>query len=389
MSNDKREGAEVPPDRDPTWVGWVQAQLLEWYQLAGRRLPWRGDRDPYRVLVSELMLVQTTVAAVVPHFQRFLRRFPDVWALAAAEEGEVLKVWEGLGYYRRARQLHLAARQIVERYGGLIPPDRAAIRELPGVGRYISGAVLSLAFDLPEPILEANSARVLARLLGWRQELGSTASRKRLWEAASRLVPGKGSGAFNSALMDLGSLVCTPRNPRCLLCPVASACQARRLGLQDELPPASSRPPMGIGTEMSTLIRWQDRVLLVQRAPSLGLWAGLWEFPTVGLTGANPAGRERGDPSKLERAFKRTVGIRIAVGPEVFRFKYTVTRYRLELRAHLAARLGGEVRLGRGLVRGEWVKAAELERFPLGGPARRIARWMTQTGGHLEGPWSD
>src|SRR5262245_37457565 len=183
-----------------------------------------------------MMLVQTTVTAVVPYFESFLRRFPDVRALSEAEETEVLKAWEGLGYYRRARQLQAAARMIVEKYGGEMPRDRDAIRGLPGVGRYISGAILSFAFDLPEPIVEANTQRVLVRLLAWPEELRAASTQATLWRAAERLVPSIGAGAFNQALMDLGALICTPRTPSCLICPLAASCEARARGLQDALP---------------------------------------------------------------------------------------------------------------------------------------------------------
>ena len=196
------EGEE--PYLDGSWVAAVQRGLVAWYGEARRELPWRANRDPYRILVSELMLVQTTVAAVIPYFERFLRRFPDIQSLAEADEAQVLKAWEGLGYYRRARQLHAAARQVVQEYGGTIPDDPAAVRALPGVGRYIAGALLSMAFDRPEPIVEANSQRVLARLVAMRENLKAASARERIWQAAERLVPARGAGTFNQALMELG-----------------------------------------------------------------------------------------------------------------------------------------------------------------------------------------
>src|SRR6185437_6569864 len=166
-------------DLDRAWVGRMRARLLAWYEGGHRALPWRESRDPYRILVSEMMLVQTTVAAVLPFYERFLSRFPDVRALAAAEEAEVLKVWEGLGYYRRARQLHAAARVIVATHRGAVPDDMESLRALPGVGRYIAGAILSFAFDRPAPIVEANTQRVLARWLAWGDDLRSTRSQAR------------------------------------------------------------------------------------------------------------------------------------------------------------------------------------------------------------------
>jgi len=231
-------------DLDPEAVGRARSALAAWYDRGHRALPWREGRDPYRILVSELMLVQTTVAAAVPYFARFLARFPTVEALAGAEEVEVLRVWEGLGYYRRARQLHAAAKVIVGEYGGKIPADPALIRALPGVGRYIAGAVASFAFDLPEPILEANTQRVLARLLAWGQDLKAPASQRRLWEAAARLVPSVQPGRFNQAIMELGATVCTARVPSCLICPLATDCAARLQGRQDILPIKTIKPKL-------------------------------------------------------------------------------------------------------------------------------------------------
>ena len=236
-------------DGDRAWVERVRQRLVAWYEREHRDLPWRGTHDPYRILVSELMLVQTTVAAVVPYYTRFLARFPDVRALAEAEEPEVLKLWEGLGYYRRARQLHAAARTIVADHGGTFPRDPDAIRALPGVGRYIAGAILSFAFDLPAPILEANTQRILARWLPCREDVKQPAVQERLWRAAGRLVPPTGAATFNQAFMELGALVCIPRAPLCLVCPVAAECRARALGIQEQVPVLASKPPPLVVTE--------------------------------------------------------------------------------------------------------------------------------------------
>ena len=247
-------------DLDQSWVDSVRQQLIAWYEEAQRDFPWRHENDPYRILVSEMMLVQTTVAAVIPYFERFLRRFPDVQTLASAQEADVLRAWEGLGYYRRARQLQAAARTIVDRHGGEMPRELAAVRALPGVGRYVAGAILSFAFDLPAPIVEANSQRVLARLLAWRGDLKTSASQTRLWAAAERLVPPRGAGKFNQALMDLGALICTPRSPACLLCPLASLCAARRRGIQDSVPVVTPRPrPLAVTEACALVVPRGDR----------------------------------------------------------------------------------------------------------------------------------
>ncbi len=272
------------PDHRPEWVEAIRTGLIEWYRRGHRDLPWRRDRDAYRILVSETMLVQTTVAAVVPFFERFLARFPTVAALAGADESDVLKAWEGLGYYRRARQLHAAAKAVMARHQGVIPDDPDAILALPGVGRYIAGALLSFAFDRPAPIVEANTQRVLARLLAWRDDLKTSGSQKRLWEAAGRLVPDREPGTFNQAFMELGATVCTPRGPMCLICPVAAHCGAKSLGIQDLLPRKGARAKPLEVVESCALVVREDRLLVVQRGPDR-LWEGFWEFPTIHVIG--------------------------------------------------------------------------------------------------------
>jgi len=330
------------------------------------------------------MLVQTTAAAVIPYFERFLRRFPDVQTLARAEEADVLKAWEGLGYYRRARQLQAAARTIVDRHAGQMPRELDAVRALPGVGRYVAGAILSFAFDLPAPIVEANSQRVLARLLAWRGDLKASASQTRLWTAAERLVPPREAGKFNQALMDLGALVCTPRSPACLLCPLASLCAARRLGIQDSLPVMTPRPrPLAV-TEACAIVVRRGTVLIVQRGDR-GLWPRFWEFPTINLEGADPAGRSFGAPVCLAEGVARLTGIRVRIGPEIRKVTYAVTRHRVVLRGHLAQFCSGSLQPGPGLVDARWVATAELAELPFSSPARRLAAWIHQHFQELSG----
>jgi A/G-specific adenine glycosylase len=367
------------PDLDPRWVARVREKLVAWYEGAKRDLPWRADRDPYRVLISEMMLVQTTVAAVVPYFERFLRRFPSVAALAEAAEAEVLKAWEGLGYYRRARQLHAAARAVAREHGGVIPDDPEALRALPGVGRYIAGAVRSFAFDRPAPILEANTQRVLARWLVWREDLKSSRSQARLWQAAERLVPSEGAGVFNQAFMELGALVCTPRDPMCLVCPVASDCRARVLGVQDVIPVLTPKPPPLDVSEACALVARGGRLLIVQRAPGR-LWEGFWEFPTIHLAGADPAGRSFGEPVDLADGVRRLSGVRARVGPVVQTVRFGVTKHRVRLDAHSAIGLSSDLTPGPGLVRAAWVAPDALGNYPFGSAGRRLAAWLTKRG---------
>jgi A/G-specific adenine glycosylase len=367
---------ESAPDGDPRWVAGLRERLVDWYREAGRDLPWRASRDAYRILVSEMMLVQTTVAAVIPFFERFINRFPDVAALAAADEAEVVKAWEGLGYYRRARQLHGAARTIVREHGGTIPDDPAAVRALPGVGRYIAGAILSFAMDRPEPIVEANSQRVLARLLAVREDIKVASTRERLWQAAARLVPAENAGAFNQALMDLGALVCTPREPACLVCPLSQLCQARQLGLQDRLPATTPKaPPLAVREAAVVLVR-DRRVLILERAAG-GLWERFWEFPTVHLDGVNPAGRSAGHAGDLQESIFRVTGITAQIGPPLKTIGYSVTKHRVKLIVHLARARSGDARPGPGLVDARWVEVDRLGEYTFSSAGRRLIAWIS------------
>lgn len=369
----------VDPDLDRAWVSDVRRKLLAWYDEGHRDLPWRRDRDPYHILVAEMMLVQTTVAAVVPYYERFLRLFPTVHDLSAANESAVLKAWEGLGYYRRARQLHAAARAIVERHGGTMPADSQAVRDLPGVGPYIAGAILSFAFDRPAPILEANTQRVLARWLGWDQEVSLASSQARLWQAAGRLVPNHDAGHFNQAFMELGAVVCTPREPTCLFCPVAAECRARSLGVQDRIPVKRARESPVAVAEACALIVRKGEILIVRRG-SDRLWAGFWEFPTVHRQGADPAGRSFDEPLDLAEGVRRLTGMQVQVGPPLRTIRYSVTRHRVDLAVHAGVALRGTLKAGPGMDEVAWERPEALQRYLFGSAGRRLARWVIEQG---------
>jgi A/G-specific adenine glycosylase len=367
-------------EQDAGWVRLLRERLVCWYGDSQRDLPWRADKDPYRILVSEMMLVQTTVTAVIPYFDRFMNRFPTPRALAAANLPEVLKAWEGLGYYRRARQLHAAARAICDHHAGTIPDDPAALRALPGVGRYIAGAILSFAFDRGEPIVEANSERVLARLLALRENVATAPARERLWQAAGRLVPSEGSGTFNQALIELGALVCTPREPACLLCPLAQLCEARRLGLETKLPWKTPKPRPAAVIEACAVVTRQGHVLIVQRGRG-GLWEDFWEFPTVHVTGVDPASRPCVGPElDLAQGIKRLTGITVFLGSSIKTIRYSVTNHRVTLVAHLASARAANPRPGPGLVDARWVAPAELDRYTFSAAGRRLVAWLRGPG---------
>jgi len=266
----------IAPFLSPGSARSLRRALLGWFARAKRDLPWRADRDPYRVWISEAMLQQTRVETVLPYYRRFLERFPTVAALAAAREEDVLAAWSGLGYYRRARSLQAAARAVVEEHGGRFPGDRESLLELPGIGPYTAGAIASIAFDRPEPLVDGNVSRVLCRLFGLDVEPAGAET----WSIARRLVPRDGAGDWNQALMELGALVCTPRDPGCDRCPLAERCAALRDGRVAELP--RKRPRRGpIDVETTVLAVSDGDRWLLERRPSSGRMAGMWQMPTV------------------------------------------------------------------------------------------------------------
>jgi A/G-specific adenine glycosylase len=250
-------------------------RLLSWHRRHGRDLPWRRTRDPYAILVSEIMLQQTQVAAVIPYYYTWLRRFPEFTSLARASENEVLRAWQGLGYYARARNLHATAKTVMNRHGGNFPQGIEQMRQLPGIGKYTAHAVASFAFDRSVPIVEANTARVLARLFNLRESIDSDAGRKTLWQHAARLLPKSEATAFNSALLDLGALICVSRKPKCDVCPVKALCRAKNPAA---LPIRNSRPKTKKLIEKHALIVRRGGILLEQ---SRRRWRGMWILPRL------------------------------------------------------------------------------------------------------------
>jgi A/G-specific adenine glycosylase len=343
----------------------ARAKLLAWFDRDRRDLPWRADRDPYRVWVSEVMLQQTTVAAVVPYFARFLAAFPTVEALAAADEQQVLKLWEGLGYYRRARHLHAAAKQLVAGHPGGLPDDPAVWAELPGVGRYILGAVLSQAFDRRLPIVEANSLRVLARLFGYRGDPREGEGKAWVWAAAEAVLPARRAGDFNQALMELGALVCTPTAPGCGRCPLQTWCVANRDGLQDVIPPPKKPKDIVTVNEVGVVVRDGGLILLCQRPADAVRWQNMWEVPHATV---------RDDETLTEaaaRVAKELTGLEVEPGDELLTIKHGVTRFSITMTCVEAALKGGVFTPGY-YAAGRWATAAELGLYPVSSPQRRL-----------------
>jgi A/G-specific adenine glycosylase len=258
----------------------IRHALLDWYSKAKRDLPWRHQKNAYAIWVSEVMLQQTQVSRVVLYFEKFLARFPSVETLAACELSEMLTYWQGLGYYSRARNLHAAAKDIAQRFQGQLPADLQALRSLPGFGRYTAGAVASIAFDIPAPIVDGNVARVLCRLFEIDLPPEDKAREKQLWHLAQDLVIGKSPGDFNQSMMELGATVCTPSNPVCERCPVAVFCRSRKSRRVHEIPPAKQRAQIKQVDLQLAYVKRKECILMARRKES-GLFSGLWEMPTV------------------------------------------------------------------------------------------------------------
>jgi A/G-specific adenine glycosylase len=343
----------------------LRAKLLDWFDANRRDLPWRKNRDAYRVWVSEVMLQQTTVAAVVPYFQRFLREFPTVEALARADEERVLKLWEGLGYYRRARHLHAAARQLVANHRGRLPDNPAVWAALPGVGRYILGAVLSQAFDRKLPIVEANSLRVLARLFGYRGDPREGEGKAWVWAAAEAVLPETRAGDFNQALMELGALVCTPAKPACGKCPLRAHCRAKRDKLQEQIPPKKKPAAIAEVSEVGVVIRGGVKVLLCKRRADANRWQNMWEVPH--------AERRPGEelPDAAARVAKELTGLDVEPGADVMTIRHGVTRYRITLACVEAAVRRGAFAPG-FYGEAKWVQLADLAHYPVSSPQRKL-----------------
>lgn len=352
---------------------WVAPRLLAWFATHQRDLPWRKDRDPYRIWVSEVMLQQTLVATVVPYFERFVVRFPTLSDLAGAEEQEVYRLWEGLGYYRRARHLLQAARLIQERHGGVFPSDPDALSDVPGLGEYTRNAILSQAFDLRLPILEANSSRVLSRLIGSEEDPRKGPARRELWRVAEELLPRRNVGDFNQAVMELGALVCTVERPRCAECPLAARCVAFQTGRQQEIPRREPPPGPTSVAEAAVVVRRGDRVLLVQRPETSGRWASLWEFPHGPVTQGESA------ESAVVRLVRELTGVAVRLGVELVTIRHSVTRFRITLVCFEAEWVEGEFCPGE-YAQGLWVEPVKLGEYPVSSPQRKLARLLGESG---------
>ncbi len=334
--------------------------LCEWFSVHGRDLPWRRRRTGYRALVAEAMLQQTQVSRVLPRFKAFVKRFPTVRALAAADEQDVLAMWQGLGYYRRAQHLHSAARMIVEQFGGRIPPTVKRLRQLPGVGRYSAAAIASIIYGKPEPMVDGNVRRVLAR---WEARAGAT-SDDWAWERAAVLVRSASApGTFNEALMELGALICTPKTPQCQQCPVARHCKAYQRNAQHRIPPPKKAPRQKLVHHHAVVIVRGGKVLLERRS-SNGMWSRMWQAPTI----------EADKPLRPEDV-KAALPVRVYQLMKRAHFEHQTTHRRITFHVYTA-----KSRARRGV----WRRPEDIADLPISNAQRRVLALAPSAPHHAE-----
>lgn len=323
-----------------------QQDLLYWFERNLRDLPWRQDRDPYKIWVSEIMLQQTRVDTVIPYFQRFLDRFPTLEDLAEAHEDEVLKLWEGLGYYSRARNLHAGVKEVSATYGGLVPDSPEEISKIKGVGPYTAGAILSIAYGKPEPAVDGNVMRVLSRLLLIEEDIQKAKTRKQFETIIRSLIAKENPSYFNQALMELGALICTPKSPKCDQCPVKSHCKAQEKGVQSHLPvKGKAKPPRPVQLSVAFIMK-EDR-FFIRKRPEQGLLAGLWELPS-----------QEGSQEDLKHHLRDEHGIDLTEGAFLFHHQHTFSHLQWQMDVY-----SYRVEDDKEGKQGGWIGWDELDRY--------------------------
>ncbi len=343
----------------------IPQKLLTWYDQNARELPWRSFPSPYRVWVSEIMLQQTRVDTVLPYFERFVARFADIQSLAEADQAEVFRLWEGLGYYSRARNLHKAAKVLMNEHNGEFPSTIKELESLPGVGRYTAAAIASIAFNQPVAAVDGNIKRIYARLLNYQGIYGSTAFEKTITHFAQEILPPDRPGDFTQALMDLGSAICTPRQPNCPECPLQSDCLAAQNGTQNDLPLRPKKTPIPHYDVCVAIIEESGKILLNKR-PEKGLLAGLWEYPGGKV--------ENGDVSfeaGLQREIKEKTGLVIRLNEKIGIFRHAYTHFKISVHAWQTTTINyAEIQLPPEF---SWISIKDLAACPMGKVARRIS----------------
>jgi A/G-specific adenine glycosylase len=341
-----------------------QKTLLKWYDQYKRDLPWRKTTDPYAIFVSEMMLQQTQVKTVIPYYGRFLKELPDWKSLARAKEEKVLKLWEGLGYYRRARSLQAAAKKITQDHDGKLPDTLEEILEIPGVGPYSAGALLSIAYQKPHPLVDGNVIRVFSRIYVLRGNLKTGEGNQRVWGVARQLIPTQRPGDFNQALMELGATICLPENPQCLLCPMISLCEASLRGLQNELP-EMPKAQETVEVPMAALLLEDKGKVLVRKRPQEEKWLkGMWEFPSA-------------EGKTFEEALKKlesTLKVK-ADRKDVREVRHQITHHKIHLRLFRVSN-PKRAKLSKDF---QWVTSQKLVKFPFASAQDKLRDWVLQS----------
>lgn len=343
-------------------IKFFQRKLLNWFQNNQRSLPWRDKYEPYQVWISEIMLQQTQVKTVLPYFECWMKELPTVQLVAGAEEDKILKLWEGLGYYSRARNIQKTAKQIIEKHNGEFPSDYEDILALPGVGQYTASAIPSIAFNQGLPVVDGNVIRVLSRLFFYTKNTRLSEAEKQMWEWAKEILPEGKARDFNQALMEFGALQCTPAVTDCTPCPLKARCQAYRKSMVDQLPDRGSKKKSKNIKVAIAVIKKDDKVF-IQKRPTVGLMAGLWEFPGGKV--------EEGESAlkALHREVKEEVGILIKNVRRVKKIKHAYTSFKVDLHCFEADFEEGKVQL-KSASDGRWVKLSELKKYPF--PAANV-----------------
>jgi A/G-specific adenine glycosylase len=343
----------------------IQTKLLQWFKKNGRDLPWRKTRDPYAIWVSEIMLQQTQVTTVIPYYQKFLKSFPTLHHLAKADLSKVLKVWEGMGYYSRARNLHRASQIVLNHFHEKIPDTLKDLLGLPGIGRSTAGAILSFAFHKEAPILDGNAKRVFSRLFAVSGSQGERKTEQLLWKISESLIPKGFSNPFNQALMDLGSMICTPKDPQCPKCPLRDLCKGYLSGKPESYPSRTIKKRIPHIAAVSAVIEKDKKVLLNQRPPK-GLLGGLWEFPNWRIE-EKKRSRFR---LRLRKYIKKETGLNVEVKESMGTFHQTYSHFKLTLHVFHC-----ESTQGKG--KGKWIPIKNLRLLPMSKIHRRIANLIS------------
>jgi A/G-specific adenine glycosylase len=350
--------------------------LINWFERHKADLPWRRTKDPYAIWLSEIMLQQTQVSTVIPYYERFLTRCPTVQALAAAPLDDVLKLWEGLGYYSRAHHLHRAAQMVVEEFDGAFPARVDDLLALPGVGRYTAGAIASFAFGIDAPVLDGNVIRILARVFNIEEEVTQAATQSALWNLAAQILPPGRAAPWNEGLMELGRRICAPKSPDCAACPLADFCDARQLGIQEQRPVRERKPKTPHYDVTAAVTRREGGRILIAQRPADGMLGGLWEFPG--------GKREPGEslPDCLRREIREELGIEIEIGDQIGTVRHAYSHFRITLYAFNCRHLSGEPQ-ALGCAAWAWVTLDEMEQYAFPVTDQKIIAMLKNGGGQL------